>query len=416
MSKRVRAGLSVICLTAEIAFGVYVCLWSGARTAWAASATANGAGVYGAASGKPSEEDRYDGSLGQVPGSEDWEDIDRFLQQDGGGMGTEVTFTGLMEAMLAGNGKEAGRVIMGMLKQSLFREVSRGWRLAGQILALGLAGAVFAGFSNVFGGGQIPETGCFLTYLLAFSALASAFLDSVKITEEVLLRQVEFMRVLAPAWFLAVAWAGSVTSSAAWMEVVLFLIAGVEWLYLNLLLPLTRIYLLLVMVGNMTKEDMFSRMTELLQSVIRWGTRTLFGVVLGFQLLQGMVLPYADAVNTSGLQKLLQMIPGIGGGASAAAKMLLGSGVLIKNTMGAAAMAVLAVISLIPVLKLLVLMGIYHLTAAILQPVGDKRLVACVAAVAEGQRTLVGMAVSGLMLFVITIALVCAGSNVAYLA
>lgn len=358
------------------------------------------------------------GTVGEMGFSdtEEWEDIDQFLQQETSEMEVPVTFTDLMKALLDGDGKTAGRAVLDLLKQSLIQEVSRGGRLAGQILALGLVGAVFAGFSNVFSGSQVSETGCFLTYLLAFSALAAAFLDSISIAGEVLQKQMEFMRVLVPSYFLAVAWAGSVSSSAAWMELVLILIGGIEWLYLHLLLPLTRVYLLLVLVGNMTKEDMLSRLTELLQTGIRWGTRSLFGLVLGFQLLQGMVLPYADAVRTSGLQKLLQVIPGIGNGAGAAAKMLLGSGVLIKNTMGAAAVAVLAVISLVPVVKLGILMGIYQVTAAILQPVGDKRLVSCVAAVADGQKTLVGMVVSGLLLFVITIALICAGSNVAYLA
>lgn len=371
--------------------------------------------VYGA-EGKTYAALNYGSADITVPGMDDWEDIDRFLQQETSGMEVPVTFTDLMKALLDGNGKASGRAVLDLFRQSLVREIDRGGRLAGKILALGLVGAVFAGFSNVFSGSQISETGCFLTYLLAFSALAAAFLDSIAIAGEVLQKQAEFMRALVPSYFLAVAWAGSVSSSAAWMELVLILIGGIDWLYLNFLLPLTRIYLLLVLVGNMTREDMLSRLTELLQTGIRWGTRSLFGLVLGFQLLQGMVLPYADAVRTTGLQKILQVIPGIGNGAGAAAKMLLGSGVLIKNTMGAAAVAVLAVISLVPVVKLVVLMGIYQLTAAVLQPVGDKRLVSCVAAVADGQRTLVGMVVSGLLLFVITIALVCAGSNVAYLA
>ena len=44
--------------------------------------------------------------------------------------------------------------------------------------------------------------------------------------------------------------------------------------------------------------------------------------------------------------------------------MVLGSGVLIKNTMGAAAVVVLAVISVVPVMKLTVLMIMYQCVAA----------------------------------------------------
>lgn len=345
---------------------------------------------------------------------EHWADIDQFLlgQQTAG---EPVTFTDLVSALAEGRGKEAGQVLLALLEATLIREIRSGGRMAGQLLALGIMGAVFTSFSGVFQSSQVSETGFFLTYLLVAAVLAAAVLDGVMITKQVLERQVEFMRVLLPSYLIAVTWAGGSLTGAAWMELLLFLLAAVPWLYLNLLLPLVRVYTLLVMVGNMGSEDKMSRMREFVQGVIRWGSRSLIGVVAGFQIVQGMVLPYADAVKNSGFQKLLEMIPGVGQGMGAAAKVILGSGVLIKNAMGAAAVVVLLLLSLVPVLKLAVLCVLYRAAASILQPVGDKRLVACIAGVAEGERMLLGLTVAGMMVFVLAIALICAGTNVSYL-
>lgn len=347
---------------------------------------------------------------------ENWGDIDRFLQEETGGSGQGISFTELVKKLMAGEGKEAGRMLLDAAKQALFKEVSNGGHMAGQLLALGMIGAVFASFSEIFSGSQISETGFFMTYLMAFTVLAASFFESTRIAMEVLERQVMFMKVLLPSYFLAVAWAGASASSAAWYEVVLFLIAAVQWLYLNLLMPLVRVYILFVMAGHMAKEDMLSKMTELLKTGIQWGTRSLIGLVLGFQLIQGMVLPYADAVKSVGVQKLLQVIPGVGAGAGAVTKLILGSGVLIKNTMGAAAVLILVLLSLIPVLKLVVLLVMYRTVAAVLEPVADKRLVGCISGVADGQKLLLGLVTSGLLLFIITIALICTGTNVSYLA
>ena len=347
---------------------------------------------------------------------ENWGDIDRFLQDGTEGLGQDLSFTELVKKLMAGEGRQAGRMLLDAARQALFKEVSNGGRMAGQLLALGLIGAVFANFSEIFSGNQISETGFFMTYLMAFTVLAASFFESTRIALEVLEQQVLFMKVLLPSYFLAVAWAGASASSAAWYEVVLFLIAAVQWLYLNLLMPLVRVYILLVMAGHMAKEDMLSKLTELLRTGIQWGTRSLIGLVLGFQLIQGMVLPYADAVKSVGVQKLLQVIPGIGAGAGAVTKLILGSGVLIKNTMGAAAVLILILLSLVPVLKLVVLLIMYRTVAAVLEPVADKRLVGCISGVADGQKLLLGLVVSGLLLFVITIALICTGTNVSYLA
>lgn len=344
---------------------------------------------------------------------EEWSEIDHFLQMEAGQQ-EPVSFTGLVKLLMEGNGREAGRMILTGIQRSLFQEIAHGGRLAGELLALGILGAVFADFSNIFTGSKVSETAFFMTYLLVFTLLASAFTDSMEITRRVLMRQIEFMRVLLPCYFPVAAWAGGSVSSAAWMEFLLFLIAMAEWLYLNLLLPLAKAYILLVMAGNLAREDMLSRLTGILKSVITWGNRWLTGLVLGFHLVQGMVLPYADSVKMAGMQKLLQAIPGVGDGAGAVAKMVAGTGVLVKNTMGAAAVAVLVAVSLAPLLKLAVLLFLYQAVAGILQPIGDKRLTACMESVADGQKMLLGLAASGLLLFVITIALVCVGTNGAY--
>ncbi len=346
---------------------------------------------------------------GEMPG-EDWSAIDDFLQKETEGPGPSITFTDLAGAIWRGDGEGVGSMILSLLWQFLFQEITQGGRLAGELLALGLVGAIFAGFSHIFTGGQISEAAFFMTYLLAFSTLAAAFFDSAAITLEVLGKQAEFMKVLMPSYFLAVAWVGGSASSIAWMELVLFLIGAVQWMYLHLLLPLTKIYMLLAMAGNMAGEDVLSKLTDLVQSVVCWGRRSLAGAVLGFQLIQGMVLPYADAVQSTGTQKILQAIPG----AEAVTKTLFGSGVLIKNTMGAAAVVVLVVLSLVPLVKLAILLFLYQAVAAILQPIGDKRLVACISCVARGQKMLLELAASALLLFVITIALICAGTNIPY--
>ena len=305
---------------------------------------------------------------------------------------------------------------MEALRQELLGELQGKNRMAGRLLALGLFGALFAGFSDVFSGGQMAETGFFLTYLLAFAILAAVFGESAGAAAKVLERQIQFMKVLIPSYFAAVVWSGAGLSSAAWYEAALFLIAGVQRLYAGLLLPLVRIYFLAVVAGSMTREDMLSKLLELFKTGILWASRSLIGLVIGFQLIQGMVLPYADSIRNAGVQRLLQAIPGVGDGAGALTKLMLGSGVLIKNTLGAAAVLVLFLLSVWPLARLFVLYLIYRGVAAVLQPVADKRLVACIGGAAEAQKLLLTVAASGFLLFAVTLALICQGTNAAYLA
>ena len=339
-------------------------------------------------------------------------DIETYLRQELGDSSHRLTFGDLMRALASGNMREAASLCLEGLRQEIFGELQGKERMAGRLLALGLFGALFAGFS----GGHMAETGFFLTYLMAFALLAAVFRESAEAAARILDSQIQFMKVLLPSYFTAVVWSGAGLSSAAWYEAALFLIAGVQKLYAGLLLSLVRIYFLSVMAGSMVKEDMLSRMLDLLKSAVQWGSRSLIGLVLGFQLVQGMVLPYADSVKNAGMQRLLQAIPGIGSGAGAVTKLMLGSGVLIKNAMGAAAVLLLFLFSIVPLARLFVLYLIYRGVAAVLQPVADKRLVVCLSGAAQAQKMLLTVTASCFLLFAVTIALICQGTNAAYLA
>ena len=154
-----------------------------------------------------------------------------------------------------------------------------------------------------------------------------------------------------------------------------------EWVFLQLFLPCTQLYVLLSLAGHLSSKDLFSKALELLEQGMRWGSKALLGVVLGFHVLQGMIAPYTDSMRQTALRRAVSLIPGIGQGAAAVSQVLLGSSVLIRNTVGIGGVLVLAAVSLLPLLKLLILYLGCQGSAALLQPVSDSRVVEAVGAV-----------------------------------
>ena len=342
--------------------------------------------------------------------------IENFMNEESGNGSFSFTFKELIKELIKGNFSEVFHECLLTLRDSLFGEITKNGKWIGQVLILGLIGAVFANFSSIFSNSQIAETGFYVTYLLMFTFLASSFLTGISITKELLSHIIEFMRALVPTYFLSVSFAGGSITSAAGYGWMLFSISIVEWLVLRLLMPLLRIYILFVLAGHMVKEDIFSKMTDLLDSSIRWGLKTMMGVVLGFHLLQNLVTPYADALKNTSLQRFVSVIPGLGQGAAAVSQMVMGTGVLIKNSIGAGAVIILVLISAIPLLKLVILCLFYQGAAALLQPVCDKRMVACISEVGNGCRLLLSMAGAALLLFGVSLAIICTAANATYFA
>lgn len=365
-----------------------------------------------------SEESEFGQAVRDMGISEELEQLEQYLNRflgEDGNRKTSVSFTDLMKAFASGNLGEFGRTVKEGAGQLLLSQVREGAGLLTQAAAIGLLGAMFSGAASVFKNGQISDTGFYVAYLLLFVCLAGSFLASLSIAAEVLDRILEFMGVLMPAYFMAVSFSGGNITGICMYEAMMAAVFCVQWLSKSVFLTGVRVYVLLVLGSHVMKEPLLSKMTSLTEQAVEWGIKTMFGLILGLHVLEAMVLPYADNVGRSGLLKLAEAVPGLGAGSGAAARMVLGSGVLIKNTMGAAGVTVLALIALLPAAKLLTLALFYQAAGAIMQPVCDKRMVSCVIGVSRGHRLLLKIVLYSLLLFVIAIAVTCKAADVAYL-
>ena len=318
----------------------------------------------------------------------DLSEIENYLDRIGEQKTAGMTFGELMNMIQAGDMEKIFLYGRDRIASALFSEIRTNASFLAEILILSLCGAACSGFFGIFGSGQEETTGEILG----------------------------FMKVLLPAYFLAVTMAGGAVTSASVCGFTIGAIGVIQTVVSGFLLPVMKLYMVISLVGNLFREEMFSVMTELLGKVVGWTVKTMFGIVVGFHLIQGLVLPQADAMKNAAVMRAVEAVPGVGAGAGVVSDLLLGSAVLIKNTAGAAAVAVLLFLAAVPMVKLTVLMVLYYLAAAVMQPVCDKRLTACITQNAAGHGMLLKIVGYSLALFVVTIAVISYSTNAVYYA
>ena len=293
---------------------------------------------------------------------------------------------------------------------AVVEQMGNNWRtekhLLLSILLLGIAAALMSNFSNIFQNQQIAEVSFEITYLLLFLILLQIFSGAMEITKEVLLGIQDFMNVLVPAFCLAVTMAAGSTTALVFYEFFLGLIYFIQRLIQNGLMALIQVHVILVFVNHLTKEEYLSQMKEMASKLTVWLLKSMLAAVIGFNTIQGILNPAVDSLKTTLFSRAAEMIPGIGNIAGSVTDVVLGSSVLIKNGIGVAALVVIVLICLMPLVKLGMLMMILELAAALLQPVSDKRMTGCVAGVGEGIRLLFRVVFTTAVLFMLTIAVV----------
>lgn len=108
-----------------------------------------------------------------------------------------------------------------------------------------------------------------------------------------------------------------------------------------------------------------------------WILKFCLGTVTGLGVLQSMVAPALDAWKRTAAQKAIAAIPGLGDLAEGTAQVLLGSAVLVKNSLGMFVGILLAVLLVVPLLKIAAYGVVLKLAGAFVGLVADKRLTAC---------------------------------------
>ena len=344
----------------------------------------------------------------------DLSEIENYLDRIGEQKTAGMTFGELMNMIRAGDMEKIFLYGRDRIASALFSEIRTNASFLAEILILSLCGAACSGFFGIFGSDQLSETGFYVICICVQTFLAAGFFSSIRIAEETTGEILGFMKVLLPAYFLAVTMAGGAVTSASVCGFTIGAIGVIQTVVSGFLLPVMKLYMVISLVGNLFREEMFSMMTELLGKVVGWTVKTMFGIVVGFHLIQGLVLPQADAMKNAAVMRAVEAVPGVGAGAGVVSDLLLGSAVLIKNTAGAAAVAVLLFLAAVPMVKLAVLMVLYYLAAAVMQPVCDKRLTACITQNAAGHGMLLKIVGYSLALFVVTIAVISYSTNAVY--
>ena len=271
--------------------------------------------------------------------------------------------------------------LQGIFYRLFFGQIEKQKGLYIRILLLA---AVFSNFAAVFDNGQIGDTCFYVVYLLLFMVCMDSFSGMSRALQNVLSWMAEFMRVLAPAYFLTVSVSAGTTSAAVFYEGVLLLVWLVQSLLLGILLPGVGMYVLLSLINHLSKEEMLDRMAELLKTVVNWGLKTMLGAVVGLQVVRNLVAPVIDTLKRSMVGRAAGALPGIGNAVNMVTELVLTSAVLVRNCLGVVILLAFVAVGVGPVIHYGLQSLVYRFLAAVAQPVSDKRIVESLATMGEG--------------------------------
>lgn len=336
-------------------------------------------------------------------------DIDAYLQQEDLG---QVTFSQLVKEFME-HGLSMDFAALGeKLKQAVFSDYQENRMVLVQILTLSIAFSVLLQMTSSLHKSYISSLGFLGVYLILMVLLLRLFLLLTGIVEGFFGKLVEFMGILQPAFCMSMVFSSGSISAGAYYQLLLLMIYLIDTVFAKVLVPVIQVYMVLQLVNHLT-EERFLRIACLLSDSVHWCVKIVMAALIGLNIVQGLLAPGIDGLKRSTVAGAVRAIPGAGQIMNSMTEILAGSAMLIKNSVGAAALVVLVLISFLPLVKTAVFMVLYRALAALMEPVADKRFCAAVSALGQAAALYLKLMFYAVMLFFLTTAIICAVTTIA---
>lgn len=317
----------------------------------------------------------------------------------------------VLSLIVQGRIKEAVAALFSGLKESVEAESGEVRMLFVMILILGITAALFSNFTDIFQSRQVSDIAFYFIYLLLITVLLKVFHNAASTVKEMLNRLTVFMQMFVPAYLLAVGTAAGASSAAAYYQLFLMAAYVIEKCYLSLLLPVVYSFILLSVMNGIWMEEKLNLLLDFVEKAVSYAIKITLGIITGFSVLQSLISPVVDSLESSALKKAVSVIPGIGNLTEGMFEMVVGSAVLIKNSIGIYITIVMLFICILPIIKILLFSGVLKAGAALIGIVSDKRMTNCANRVGDGSLMLLKVALSAIGLFIISIAIVTCTTN-----
>lgn len=317
----------------------------------------------------------------------------------------------LFELLIQGKISDVMKLLFQNMGQMLKGELESTLGIFITLLCIGIIASLLMNLTDLFENKQIADIGFYFVYLFLILIMLRIFETVMNTAAGMISDMLLFMKLFMPVYFMAVGAAMGVTTALIYYQLILLLIYGVEAVLAAILLPLIEVYIFLSFMNGLWSDEKLHMLLELIHRIIGYLLKFSFAAVTGISLLQSMITPVIDSVKMSALRRGIALIPGIGGVSDSVAEMLIGSTVLIKNSIGVLAVLLLLLLCAIPAAKIWIFAMLLKFAAALTGIVSDHRLTSCMDRVGEGSLLVLRTLLTAVGLFLITIAIAAITTN-----
>ncbi|NLM46276.1 MAG: stage III sporulation protein AE [Firmicutes bacterium] len=286
----------------------------------------------------------------------------------------EINFATILEWFRGGQEVSLGEVFTGLWR-FLWRELYLNLNLLGKLLFLAVVAALLKNLEKAFANENIAGLTQAIIYLALIVIAMQSFSAAVALGRETVNKMADLILAVIPLLLALLAALGSLASAAIFRPLIVFAVNFFASLTRDAVFPLIYLTTILSLVNHFSPRVTVSKLAELLKNVAVWGMGLSMTIFVGLMTVHGVASSVGDAVTIRTAKFAAgAFLPVVGGLLSDAVETVAGATLILKNAVHVAGVFILFALVIFPLIKILALVFIYKLAAALIQPLGDTSL------------------------------------------
>ncbi len=294
----------------------------------------------------------------------------------------------------------------------MFREVVANFRLMGQLIVLAVLGALLENLKTAFANDTVAKLAQSVVFLVLFTIAINSFRIALDLGAGVINNMIDTLQALIPLLLTLMAGMGSVTSVALFKPLVILIVNIGAVVIKNIVFPLIFLSAILYMVDNISTYKL-NKLAGFLKDASMYVLGFTLICFVGITAIQGVGSAVVDGVGIkTGKFAAKVFIPVVGGLFADAFETVVGASMVLKSAVSIYGLVLVLMVAIFPLLKILAMIFIYRLTAAILQPLGDTPVVKTLETMGNCLIMMFMAVLASSLMYFMTLAIIMAAGNI----
>ena len=291
-------------------------------------------------------------------------------------------------------------------------EIKESLKVMGSILIIVLIHSVLKSISDNLNNKSVAQITYYVQYILIATVIMTNFSSIITLSKEAVGNMISFIQLLFPLLMTLMLASGSVVSVNLVQPIILFIINLISNIFQSIIIPIILVGTALAIVSKISDRIQIDKLSKFLKSSSVWVIGILLTIFVGVLSIEGTLGSSVDGITAKTAKAAVSsFIPVVGKVLGDAVDTVIGCSAILKNAIGIVGVIVVIAICITPILKLAIITIIYHLTAALCEPIADSKIVSLITQMADTFKILLAILCSISVMLIIGITLVINISN-----